>query len=67
MLASVLAMSAEFPDLAAWRSQVLEDEHSKAMLAVDASWNNSARIVASWLEALRVAFRVRGRALTVVA
>ena len=66
MLASILAMSAEFPDLAEWRAKTLDDYRTKAMLAVDASWNKSDQIVLSWLDALRSAFRARGRSLHLV-
>lgn len=67
MLASLLAASVEFPDLAPWRAIVLEDEHIKRMLAEDAAWDSSDRIVASWSAAVRAAFLVRGRTLTVMA
>ena len=67
MLASMLAMSAEFADLADWRARVQQGEGAKEMLAADAAWNNSDRIVVSWLGALRSVFRARGLALNVVA
>jgi len=66
MLASMLAMSAEFPDLAEWRARVQRDERVQEMLAVDASWNVSDKIVVSWLAALRSTFRARGCTLNVV-
>jgi len=47
MLASLLAASVEFPDLAPWRATVLQDEHAKNMLAEDAAWDSSDKIVAS--------------------
>jgi hypothetical protein len=67
MLASLIAASVEFPDLAPWRAEVVEDEHIKSLLAKDASWDNSDKIVASWSAAIRKAFLVRGRELTVIA
>lgn len=66
MLASILAMSTEFPDLAEWRAHILEDDRARAMLAVDASWNNSDKIVLSWLGSLRSAFQARGCSLRLV-
>jgi hypothetical protein len=66
MLASMLAMSVEFGDLAEWRVRVQQDERSKQLLAADASWNNSDSIVVSWLDALRAVFRARGIPLKVV-
>jgi hypothetical protein len=66
MLASMLAMSREFADLADWREAVQEDQRSRELLAADASWNNSDRIVESWLSALRSVFRARGCALKLV-
>jgi hypothetical protein len=66
MLASMLAMSAEFPDLADWRTRVRQDERVKQQLSIDASWNNSDKIVVSWLAALRSTFRARGCTLNVV-
>jgi hypothetical protein len=59
-------MSAEFPDLADWRARVQRDGRAQEMLAVDASWNNSDKIVVSWLAALRAMFRARGCTLNVV-
>lgn len=63
MLASVVTMSAELPDLAEWRAGILEDERIKAILALDASSNDAGKIVTRWLAALRAAFLARGRTL----
>jgi hypothetical protein len=66
MLASILAMSAELADLADWTARVKQDERAKTLLAVDASWNSSNRIVVSWLKALRAAFQTRGQTLNLI-
>ena len=62
-LASILALCAELPDLAAWREDRLRDKRVIALLADDAELNNSDKIVASWLAQLRMAFAARGRML----
>jgi len=67
MLASLIAASVEFPDLAQWREDVLRDERVKSLLAVDASSDASDRIVRSWSAAVRNAFLARGTRLTVIA
>jgi hypothetical protein len=66
MLASLIAVSVEFPDLAQWREDVLQDERVKSLLAVDASWDGSDRIVGSWSAAVRNAFLARGTSLSVI-
>lgn len=65
-LASLIAASMEFPDLAQWREDILQDERVKALLAVDASWDASDRIVISWSSAVRSAFVARGTSLAVI-
>jgi hypothetical protein len=67
MLASLIAASEEFPDLAQWREGVLQDDRVKSLLAVDASWDKSDKIVRSWSAAVRDAFLARGMRLTVCA
>jgi hypothetical protein len=67
MLASLIAASVECSDLAPWREEVLQDERTKSLLAIDASWDASDRIVRSWSAAVREAFLVRGRRLTAIA
>jgi hypothetical protein len=57
----------EFPGLAQWREDVLQDERVKSLLAVDASWDASDRIVRSWSAAVHNAFLARGTRLTVIA
>jgi hypothetical protein len=65
MVASVLAVAADVPDLAAWRTEQLESEHVKELLAIDAATHASPRIVASWSIAVRAAFRSRGQPLAI--
>lgn len=66
-LASLIAVSVEFPDLAQWRIDVLEDDRVKNLLAVDASWDRSDQIITSWTAAVRTMFLDRGRPLTLAA
>lgn len=64
MMASLIAASAELPDLAVWREACLRDERVQKLLAEDASWDRSDRITTTWLAAVRASFLVRGRTLT---
>lgn len=61
LVASALAMCAEYPDLAAWRENRLRDRRVIALLAEDAGWNNSGGIVKNWLAQLRTVFAERAR------
>jgi len=64
-LASILAISAELPDLAEWRASLLTDERVRALLGLDTAWNCSDKIVTQWWGALRTAFLTRDRTLTI--
>jgi hypothetical protein len=65
MLASLLAASVEFPDLAQWREEALQDERVTDQLALDRE--GGERIVRSWSAAVRNAFLARGTRLSVIA
>jgi hypothetical protein len=63
MMASLITASSEFPDLAPWRAEVLQDERVQKLLAEDASCDGSDRIVTARLAAVRAALLVRGHTL----
>jgi hypothetical protein len=65
MLASLIAASVEFPDLAQWREDVLRDERVRSLLHMDR--DASDRIVRSWSTAVRSAFLARGIRLSAIA